>query len=44
MNAESVLCDLEELFTTSARTAVPTSEARHRKPSGQGDQRVNEDD
>ncbi|MET7573389.1 hypothetical protein ABZT04_33565 [Streptomyces sp. NPDC005492] len=44
MNAESVLRDLEEMFTTSARTIEPTTEARHRKPSGQGDQRVNEDD
>ncbi|MFI6374766.1 hypothetical protein [Streptomyces sp. NPDC050546] len=44
MNAESVLQDLEELFTTAARTAVPNSESRHRKPTGSGDQRTNEDD
>ncbi|MFJ1552730.1 hypothetical protein [Streptomyces mirabilis] len=44
MNAETTLRDLEGLFTTSARTTVPTSEARHRKPSGEGDQRTNEDD
>ncbi|MET7936884.1 hypothetical protein [Streptomyces sp. NPDC005322] len=43
MNAETTLSDLEELFTTSARTTVPTTEARHRKPSGNGDQRTSED-
>ncbi|WP_411147393.1 hypothetical protein [Streptomyces sp. A30] len=44
MNAEAKLRELDEMFTTSARTAVPTAAARHRKPSGNGDQRTNEDD
>lgn len=44
MNAETTLRELDGMFTTSARTTVPTCETRHRKPSGQGDQRVNEDD
>ncbi|WP_435241527.1 hypothetical protein [Streptomyces cucumeris] len=44
MNAEATLQELEKLFTTKARTTMPTTEARHRKPSGNGDQRTNEDD
>ncbi|MGW0885410.1 hypothetical protein [Streptomyces sp. NPDC002671] len=44
MKAEEQLRNLEGLFTTAARRSVPTAEARHRKPSGQGDQRTNEDD
>ena len=43
MHADSKLRDLEELFTSSARTVEPTTEARHRKPSGDGDQRTSED-
>ncbi len=43
LNAETTLRDLEELFTTSPRTMVPTAESRHRKPSGEGDQRTCED-
>lgn len=43
MNSEKTLHDLSGMFRTSARTAVPTAEARHRKPSGNGDQRTNED-
>ncbi|MEV3873733.1 hypothetical protein [Streptomyces sp. NPDC049906] len=33
----------EDLFSTSARTAAPTPESLHRKPSGNGDQRTSED-
>ncbi|MFK0106436.1 MULTISPECIES: hypothetical protein [unclassified Streptomyces] len=44
MNAESTLLELDGLFTTAARTMEPTSVNRSRKPSGEGDQRVNEDD
>ncbi|WP_274558094.1 hypothetical protein [Streptomyces spiramyceticus] len=43
MNAQAKLRELDELFTTSARTSVPTAESRHRKPSGDGDQRTSED-
>ncbi|MEU8848152.1 hypothetical protein AB0C70_18385 [Streptomyces sp. NPDC048564] len=44
MNAETTLRELDGMFTTSVRTAEPTAARRSRKPSGQGDQRVNEDD
>ncbi|MFH8772038.1 hypothetical protein [Streptomyces sp. NPDC017958] len=44
MSAEQQLKKADALFTTEARTSVPTAAARHRKPSGQGDQRTNEDD
>jgi hypothetical protein len=43
MYAEATLHELDGLFTTTARTMEPTGVTRSRKPSGEGDQRVNED-
>ncbi|MFH8701986.1 hypothetical protein [Streptomyces chartreusis] len=44
MNAETTLSELDGMFTTPVCTVEPTAENRSRKPSGEGDQRVNEDD
>lgn len=43
MKTEQVLRDLDSMFNTSAPAVEPSGEARHRKPTGNGDQRTNED-
>ncbi|MEV5264800.1 hypothetical protein [Streptomyces werraensis] len=43
MQTAKAMRDLDGMFKTTASAETPSAEARHRKPSGNGDQRTNED-